>query len=863
MPERPSLDGLEAKWSERWERDGTYRFDRRRPRSEVFSIDAPPPTVSGSLHVGHVFSYTQTDALARFQRMRGKAVFYPIGWDDNGLATERRVQNFYGVRCDPSQPYVPGFEPPAAPPEPAMPISRPNFVELCYELTATDERQFEAIFRRLGLSYDWSQHYTTIDGHSRRTSQYAFLRMLERGEAYRHEAPTLWDVDFRTAVAQAELEDKEVEAAYYRVRFASLGRPGDVEIETTRPELIPSCVALVAHPSDERYRDHFGTEVLTPLFGVRVPVLAHRLAEPDKGSGIAMVCTFGDMTDVLWWRELSLPTRTVIQRDGRFGPAPFGETGWESDDPALARANYESLEGRNSKQARRLIVEQLKEAGRIVGEPRTITHPVKFYERGERPLEIVASPQWYVRTMAMRERLLEAGRQIEWHPPFMRMRFEAWVEGLTGDWNISRQRFFGVPFPVWYRLGPDGALLDDELLLPEPGRLPVDPSTDVPNGFEESQRDEPGGFTGDPDVMDTWATSSLTPQIAGHWIDDEDLFSRVFPMDLRPQAHDIIRTWLFSTVVRSELESGTIPWRRAAISGWILDPDRKKMSKSKGNTVVPIEPFDRHGTDAVRYWALAARLGVDTAYDEQQMKVGRRLAIKVLNVTKFVIGRLGENAGSAGGEGSAHRLDASLQPLDASLLSVLAGVLDDATAAFEQLDHARCLELCESFFWSYCDDYVELVKARAYGEAATAGTESAFVALEASLSALLRSFAPFLPFAAEEAWSWWNEGSIHMAPWPTSSELAPLLGAADPDVYPAVAEVLGLVRKQKSERHLSVRAPVSRLAVSAPAEIVAAVEAAREDLLTAANAESLETAASSAGERTGVDLDLDLSVDAG
>ena len=853
MPEKPSLDGLEAKWSVRWERDGTYRFDRTRPRPEVFSIDTPPPTVSGSLHVGHVFSYTQTDALARFWRMRGKAVFYPIGWDDNGLATERRVQNFYGVRCDPGQPYDPDFEPPAVPPEPAVPISRPNFVELCYKLTATDEQQFESVMRRLGLSFDWTQHYTTIGAHSRRTSQWAFLRMLERGEAYRHDSPTLWDVDLRTAVAQAELEDREIPGAYHRIRFAVPGG-GAVEIETTRPELIPSCVALVTHPSDERYRGLVGTDVLTPLFGVRVPVRTHHLADPAKGSGIAMVCTFGDTTDVLWWRELSLPTRTLVQRDGRLGPAPFGEKGWESEDAGRARAAYEVLEGRTTKQAQARIVQLLRGSGDLVGEPRPITHPVKFYERGEHPLEIVSSQQWYVRTLAMRERLLALGRHLEWHPEFMRARYEAWVEGLTGDWNISRQRFFGVPFPLWYRLDADGEMIGGDLLLPGSDQLPVDPSTDLPAGFEESQRNKPDGFTGDPDVMDTWATSSLTPEIAGHWIDDEDLFSRVFPMDLRPQAHEIIRTWLFSTVVRSELEFGCLPWRHAAISGWILDPDRKKMGKSKGNVVVPTEPLERHGTDAVRYWAVSARLGVDTAYDDQQMKVGRRLAIKLLNVTKFVVTRCAPCLTSRGGDDLG---PPELRALDASLLACLAHVIEDATEAFEHVDHARCLELCEAFFWSYCDDYIELVKARAYGDRAEPATLSALWALETSLGVLIRLFAPFLPFAAEEAWSWWHEGSIHIASWPEVSELGVELARARRELLPAVSAVLGDIRRMKSEQHRSLRARVLRCSVSAPYDVIELVSLARDDLSAAANIAALELVAAEPGSELHVRIDLE------
>jgi valyl-tRNA synthetase len=653
----------------------------------------------------------------------------------------------------------------------------------------------------------------------------------------------LWDVDFRTAVAQAELEDRVQAGAYHRIRFAKAGDTGgDIEIDTTRPELIPACVALVAHPADERYQQLFGTEVLTPLFSARVPVLAHRLAEPEKGTGIAMICTFGDLTDVTWWRELSLPTRTVIQRDGRFGEAPFGEPGWESDDPERARSNYSELGGRTVKQAQRRIVEMLRESGDLSGEPRVVEHAVKFYERGERPLEIVSSRQWYVRTMSMRDRLLARGRELCWHPEFMRGRFESWVEGLTGDWNISRQRFFGVPFPIWYRVGDDGEVLEDALLPAEPERLPVDPSTDSPTGYDESQRGQPGGFVGDPDVMDTWATSSLSPQIAGGWIDDPDLFGRVFPMDLRPQAHDIIRTWLFTTIVRAELEQHQLPWRHAAISGWILDPDRKKLSKSKGNAAfVPAEPLDRHGTDAVRYWAASARLGVDTAYDEQQMKVGRRLAIKLLNVSRFVlsIGRPNESSGGVqlGSDSEA----AAVRPLDAALLASLAGVVTDATDAFERFEHSRALELVETFFWSYCDDYVELVKARAYGEAGQNGAASAQRTLTVSLGVLQRCFAPFVPYCTEEVWSWWQEGSVHLARWPIASELTDAAGdGALPQLLDLTSAALGAIRRRKSEASQSVRAPVARCTLTAPEATLEVLELSRDDVMRAGAVAELE-----------------------
>ena len=820
VPDKPSLDGLEEKWGAQWEADGTYRFDRSKSRAEIYSIDTPPPTVSGSLHVGHVFSYTHTDAVARFQRMRGREVFYPMGWDDNGLPTERRVQNYFGVRCDPALAYDPSFAPPAKPPSPPVAVSRPNFVELCVRLTVEDEKTFEELWRRLGLSVDWGMTYTTIGPEAQRASQRGFLHLLASDCAYQKVAPTLWDVDFQTAIAQAELEDRELTGAYHRIRFGGPdGTP--IEIDTTRPELIPACVALVAHPDDERYKPLFGSQARTPLFGVSVPFVAHPLAEPEKGTGVAMICTFGDVTDVTWWRELDLETRTIVGRDGRI----------QADPPPGVEASpaWADLTGQKMEPARTRIVEMLRESGDLIGDLRPVTHAVKFFEKGNKPLEILSSRQWFIHTLDHQDRLLERGRDLRWHPPYMRARFESWVQGLNTDWLISRQRFFGVPFPLWYRLGDDGSIRYDEPLVPDEARLPVDPSTDVPDGYTVEQRDQPGGFTGEPDVMDTWATSSLTPQIAGRWADDPDLFARVFPMDVRPQAHEIIRTWLFSTVVRSDLEHDTLPWTHAAISGWVLDPDRKKMAKSKGNALTPIGLLDQYGSDAVRYWAASGRPGVDTAFDEGQMKVGRRLSIKLLNASKFVLSRLGPE-----GEIGA--------PLDQAMLAGLASLVDEATAAFEGYDYARALERTESFFWSFCDDYLELVKSRAYGGQGDEGAASANRALTLSLSTLLRLFAPFLPFVTEEVWSWWKDGSVHRATWPSADELrAPAGAGADPLVLQVASWVLGEVRKAKTVAQVSMRAEVARVVVRDTADRLAALGAVAGDVRDAGRIADLVT----------------------
>lgn len=808
IPEKPALEGLEAKWDAHWEAKGTHRFDRENATNEnVFSIDTPPPTASGSLHIGHVFSYTHMDLIARYHRMQGKKIFYPMGWDDNGLPTERRVQNYYGVRCDPSLPYDPNFVPPLQGGEGSsskaadqIPVSRRNFIELCETLTFEDERQFEDVWRKLGLSVDWTQTYRTIGDEAQTAAQRAFLRNLARGEAYQADAPTLWDVTFRTAVAQAELEDKDQPAAYHRVVFHA---PDDVDIaiETTRPELIPAVVALVAHPDDERYQHLFGTTVTTPLFGVEVPVLAHHLAQRDKGSGIAMIATFGDVTDVVWWRELDLPNRTIIGRDGRI----------VADAPDVivtdaAKAAYAELAGKTVFSAKAKVVELLKASGEMIGEPKPITHSVKFFEKGDKPLEIVSTLQWYIRNGArdekLRQSLLDGGHEVNFAPDFMRVRYENWVGGLTGDWLVSRQRFFGVPIPVWYELDADGE--KGAVIVPTEDALPVDPASAPAPGYDESQRGVPGGFLGEVDIMDTWATSSLTPQIAGGWERDPELFDLVFPYSLRSQGQDIIRTWLFSTMLRSELEHGTIPWKAAGISGFIVDPDRKKMSKSKGNVVTPAGMLDDHGSDAVRYWAASSRLGTDAAFDPQnpkQIKIGRRLAIKVLNAAKFVY-TFELPSGEYG----------VTNPLDIDMLAELDRVVTIATNSLEDFDHARALETTEQFFWTFCDDYLELVKERAYGAASPAEQASAVNALREGLEVMLRLLAPFIPFATEEVWSWTHKDSVHTAAWPTAT------GAVHPTgLLGAVGQALIGIRRAKTDAKASQKTEASSATLTGPA----------------------------------------------
>ena len=835
LPERYDPAQLEARWRRNWQERGVHAFDPATCRA-TFSIDTPPPTVSGELHVGHAFSYTHTDLVARFQRMRGKSVFYPMGWDDNGLPTERRVEKLCNVRCEPDLPYDPEFRPSPDVGAPT-PVSRRNFLELCARVAERDERNFKELWERLGLSVDWGLTYSTSDARSRRASQLAFLDLVEEGEAYSADAPTAWDVDFRTAVAQAETEEREIEGLEFRLRFGIDGG-GTLPVMTTRPELLGACVAVLVHPEDARYASLAGTAALTPGYRVRVPILAHRLAEPDKGTGAVMVCTFGDATDVTWWRELGLDTRVILGRDGCLLPVEWGEADWGSSDAAAARHLHEQIAGLPAGEAKarmaRLLADPATAAdgtarAPLDGEPQPVRQQVKFYEKGERPLEVLLTRQWFIRLLDKKNALLAQGRKVRWHPEFMRERFEQWVEGLNADWCVSRQRYLGVPVPLWYRLDSRGAPDDANPILPSKEQLPVDPMADTAPGYTQAQRGRPGGFAGDGQVLDTWATSSLTPQIATGWPADAEMHGRLYPMDVRPQGHDIIRTWAFYTIARAHMLDGRIPWRNVLISGWVVDPRRRKMSKSRGNVVTPAELLDRYGADAVRYWAARARLGADAAYDEAEMKVGKRLATKLFNAGRLIVGRV-RSAGLSAGRTSASEVTA---PLDRSHVALLALTVREATERMEAFETAAAMEQIESWFWhNLCDNYLELTKGRAY-----AGDRSALAAWSLSLSAALRLLAPFLPHVTEEVWSWHHGadgGSVHLAPWPEARELDG--AAADPSVFEAAVEVLTQVRRHRTESHLSLRAPIEGITVTGPAEQLAHLEKALDDILSAAAA---------------------------
>ena len=788
-PEKQTYDvpATEAKWRDHWLSTGVYGWNPAEPRENGFVIDTPPPYASGNLHIGHVYSYTQTDILARYQRMAGKNVFYPMGWDDNGLPTERQTEKARGVR--------------------AVDLPRAEFIRLCYEVIAEHEAHYTRQFQALGLSVDWAQNYQSIGEYARRISQLSIIDLYNKGHAYRQLEPSLWDPADQTTLAQSEIEDKEQPGTMWEIPFA-LPNGGEIVVATTRPELLGACVALMVTPDKPELAALAGQVVVSPLYGVAVPVIADAKVDPEKGTGAVMCCTFGDVTDRDWWRAHKLPTRVLLDRRGRLTDLPDSFAG-----TADARARHADLVGLSAKQAKAKIVEQLTEAGLVRGATDVVRN-VPCAERSGAPLEIIATEQWFLRLLDRKQQLIDLGRQVQWTPDFMRARFEQWTENLKWDWGISRQRHFGVPLPFWYskRAGEEGKVIPADVK-----QLPVDPLVDLPAGYSREE------VTGDPDVMDTWATSSVSPQINAHGITpelalDADRYGKLFPAHMRPQGHEIIRTWAFYTLAKSLLHTGQVPWETAAISGWCLSKDKTKMSKSKGDSVEPHVLMDEYGADAVRYWTANGRLGNDTVFDINQLKIGKRLQTKLWNAVRFA----GLQLDGFKPEGK-FMADCAVQitaPLDRWLTSRLQNTVSTATQQFQQYDYTAALRTIEDFFWrDLCDNYLELVKARAYGEVGdVAARRSAQTTLYFALRAILKLFAPFLPFQTEELFStlfpneFASDGSVHArGQWP---KVAYFLSdeAALAEGNRAVA-LLGTVRKAKTDRQVSIKAACSRLIV--------------------------------------------------
>lgn len=817
LPKNYDPKEAEPRWQEAWETNCTYAWDPTQTRENTFVIDTPPPTVSGLLHMGHIFSYTQADFVARYQRMIGKTVFYPMGFDDNGLPTERLVESIKGKKA-------------------SQYPTREDFIKDCKEVVNDAEDKYRALFKSTALSVDWNEEYQTVSATSRAISQASFLDLLAKDQAYRDFRPTYWDWVDQTAIAQAEIENKELPGTMNEIVFAlEDGTP--LHIATTRPELLGACVAVMYHPEDPNAAKYKGKTAITPVFGVKVPMIADELVERDKGTGLVMCCTFGDDTDKEWVRKHELPTRPHLQIDGKLrvthssGYAGIEEyISWTSAkdgkifEATISAQNslnmkktsaaYAALENlKINKQAKDKIIELLQAEGKLFKQT-NISHTVKCAERSGTPIEIIPTYQWFVRITDKKEALKTKGAQCEWHPEFMRIRLEQWIDGLKEDWCVSRQRFFGVPFPIWYskRAGEEG-----KVLFASADQLPVDPLVDLPKGYT---RDE---VEGDKDVMDTWATSSVSPQLSAHGISadnckDKARFEKLFPADLRPQAHEIIRTWAFYTIVKAHLHSNSIPWKHVMISGWCLAADKTKMSKSKGNVVTPVELIRDKGADVVRYWASTSRLGADTAFSEDLLKIGKKLVTKLWNATIFAaihLSKIQEKPSTAVSDLVDERIT---EMLDKWILTRLHKTIAKATAEFERLEYCDARVAIEEFFWKdFCDNYLELVKVRAYGEAGDATAQaSAHVTLHHCLNAILRLFAPFLPHVCEELYSHLFDStkSIHArGMWPKATDF-PNDETAEATGEACVA-VLEAVRKAKSERNVSIKFPITELVVSA------------------------------------------------
>ena len=853
---------IESKWQSRWDKNKTYAYEASSNKKD-FVIDTPPPTVSGSLHIGHIFSYTQTDIIARFKRMMGYNVFYPMGWDDNGLPTEKRIQKLYAVQCDPHLKYDSKFkaEKKTGRQKDYKWISRQNFLEVCRQQVLEDEAQYKHLWNQMALSVDWSYNYQTISLESQKISQYSFIDLYNKNLVENRLSPVLWDTQFQTAVAQADVEDREQKTFYNDIAF-QLEEGVEFVISTTRPELLPSCVAVTAHPEDERYKKFFGKQAITPLFKRRVPILPSTHADPEKGTGILMVCTFGDMEDVSFCQKQNLSALPLISSQGFLLDVDFHQALFKSEEPKSAQDCYQAIKGLRVAQARKKIVEILKDKGFLRGEPKASIHRVKFYEKGDFPLEILPKRQWYVKILDYKKELLEQANQIQWRPPNMKKRYEQWVEGLNQDWCISRQRVFGVPFPVWYPVDQEGQINYNQTLLPDQSdlksadvnfssvaqTLPIDPLKNCPSGFEEKQRDKPNGFTADKDVMDTWATSSLTPLINSSWIFDQKKHKKLFPADLRPQAHEIIRTWAFYSIVKAYFHEQSIPWKNIAISGWVVTPQRVKMSKSKGNALTPENLIKTYSADSVRYWAGRAGLGQDTLYDENLLKTGQKLVRKIFNASQFVCLQL-EGQDWTNFESKWNQIT---EPLDQAWLLSLLKVKKQALDSLESYQHHQALKDIETHFWIFCDDYLELIKARAYQLRGSKEGQSAQNALDLSLFLFLKLFAPYLPYITEEIWQ--NRYSIkslhksfyftHMALDQFYKQMKGNLSKNPSEklesdfVLESIFSILRGIRKEKSSAGKSLAVPLEQLELKLPAKEISVVNLCHEDLCRAAHVES-------------------------
>jgi len=758
----------EKKWGEFWEKENIYAFDVN-SKKKIFSIDSPPPTVSGKMHIGHSFSYSQMDFIARYKRMRGFNVFYPFGTDNNGLATERLIEKMKGVR--------------------GSDMEREKFISMCNETLKEILPEFVQDWKNIGISADFSINYSTIDDRSRRLSQKSFLDIYKMGRAYRKQAPTMWCPECHTAIAQVELKDKEIDTMFNHIIFKCGDEKENLIIATTRPELLSSCVAIFANPNDERYKKYFGKKARVPLFNFDVPILADERAAIDKGTGIVMCCTFGDQTDIEWQKAYNLPIKMSINPDGKLNK--------------LA-GKYEGLK---IKEARKQIIEDLKKEQLLI-EQKPLKHSVNVHERCGTEIEFIVSKQWFVRYLDLKEKFLAQGNKIRWHPSFMKSRYDNWIRGLQWDWCISRQRFFGAPFPIWY-CNDCGA----EVLAKE-NQLPVDPLSDKPP-ITECPHCKSQLFIPEKDVLDTWATSSLTPQISIDVISErmKNAKRKIFPMSLRPQAHEIITFWAFNTIVKSWFHEKNIPWKDTMISGFIT-LGGKKMSKSLGNTIEPQEVLATYHADALRHWAASSKLGEDLDYQEKELISGKKTVTKLWNAASFVFSFITDEDKKKIKTGKKPKLEL----IDKGILAKLNKVIKTATKNLDEFEYSKTKSEVDNFFWqNFCDNYLEIVKDRLYNSnISDEKKHSAKYTLYCVFLDVIKMLAPFMPYISEEIYQKYykdteSDKSIHISKWPKYSWFDSFFkrNKNAEQTFELFCQVLTKVRQEKSKAQKSMKAPVN------------------------------------------------------
>ena len=761
IPKKYDPKETEERWRKYWEENGTYRFDPDTDK-EIFSIDTPPPTVSGKMHIGHAFSYSQQDFVARYKRMKGNELFFPFGTDDNGLPTERLIEKTKGVK--------------------ATKMDRQEFIELCLK-TLDEELRPEYLqdWKRIGFSADFDVFYSTINDMSRKISQRAFLDLVKKDRVYKKASPVMWDPVMETALSQVEVEDKEVKSTFNDIAFKT--ENGDIiKIATTRPELLCACVAVFVHPEDTRYKDLVGKELIVPYYHFKVPVLSDERADPEKGTGVVMCCTFGDQTDIEWYKAHNLPLKEGITKEGTM-------TEIAGD-----------LEGLKIKEAREKIIDKMKESGELLKQEE-ITHSVNVGERSGAEIEFLNSEQWFIRYLDLKETFLERGDELNWFPEHMKSRYTNWIKGLQWDWCISRQRFFGVPFPVWYDKKTG------EPIYAEEDQLPVDPFKDLPKGYTKDQ------VSPDTDVLDTWATSSLSPHLSADLFENHKVYDKIYPMSLRPQAHEIITFWLFNTVVRSHLHDNVLPWKDTLISGWALDPQGKKMSKSKGNTIKPQDKIAEYSADALRYWASIAKPGEDVPTQEKDFQNGHKLTNKIFNASKFVLMHLEDFDGEK---------PKKLEAFDEWILAKLDRTIKEATEAFDRYEFSKARRETDLLFWQVCDDYLEIVKDRLYNPESRGedARRSAQYTLQRLLRSILKMYAPILPFITEEVFSWKfaeeeKVKSIHNSAWPEAEKY-------DEEIIKTGEEAVSIIheaRRFKAKNEMSMKKELAGIKVKTENDI--------------------------------------------